>query len=304
MQKMVFPLLSAALLSGCYYDEGLTIENMTGTLVIPREAATRDFLREDGSVDTVTDVRLIGPVYLGMFAGVEQGIEDYPHPSVGPQFQAGVPGDTYPYGSTTVGDIRYACFEHLTCKVASGRYVDFDSLVEWFRDVLEQPIVDNLGQEVNNGDFIRQTCYEYLNVTADEEVRVTANDDNKDGVIDLNDLDFVEGSDGNFYADFTFWQQEYFEEADPEEGVDPSGFSVWGWMDAPSQASLKFGTCNASQGYQENTYNNSFFGGQQYNDLMNFPANYISGGDWVASTGYTYETPYDTPEVWIDFEVE
>ena len=111
---MVFPLLSAALLSGCYYDEGLTIENMTGTLVIPREAATRDFLREDGSVDTVTDVRLIGPVYLGMFAGVEQGIEDYPHPSVGPQFQAGVPGDTYPYGSTTVGDIRYACFEHLT----------------------------------------------------------------------------------------------------------------------------------------------------------------------------------------------
>jgi hypothetical protein len=301
---MVFPLLSAALLSGCYYDEGLIIENMTGTLVIPREAATRDFIRDDDTVDTITDVRLIGPVYLGMFSGVEEGIEDYPHPSVGPQFQAGVPGDTYPYGSTTVGDIRYACFEHLTCKVSSGRYVDFDSMVEWFRDVLEQPIVDNLGNEVTSGDFVRQTCYEYLRVTSDEEVQVTANDENNDGVIDFADLDFVEGSDGNFYADFTFWQQEYFEEMKPADGVDPQGFSLWGWMDAPSQSSLKFGTCNSSAGYQENTYNNNFFGGTQYNDLLNFPANYIADGDWVARTGHTYETPYDTPEVWIDFKVE
>jgi hypothetical protein len=311
VQRVVYlfllaPVLSSTMLSGCYYDEGLTIENMTGTVVIPREAATRDFVREGDegdTVETITDVRLIGPVYLGMFAGVEEGIEDYPHPSVGPQYQAGVPGDTYPYGSTTVGDIRYACFEHLTCKVVSGRYLDFDSMVEWFRDVLEQPIMDNLGNEVTNGDFIRQTCYEYLNVTTDEEIQVTAMDSNDDGVVDLNDLDFVEGSDGNFYAEFDFWQQEYFEEQGGEEGSS-KGFSLWGWMDAPSQSSLRYGTCNSSDGYQEQTYNNDFFGGQQYDDLINLPANYISDGDWVSTTGYTYESPFDTPELWIDFEVE
>ena len=308
MQRLVYcfllaPVLSSTMLSGCYYDEGLIIENMTGTVVIPREAATRDFVREGGTVETISDVRLIGPVYLGMFAGVEEGIEDYPHPSVGPQYQAGVPGDTYPYGSTTVGDIRYACFEHLTCKVSSGRYLDFDSMVEWFRDVLEQPIVDNLGNEVTNGDFIRQTCYEYLNVTSDAEVQVTATDSNNDGAIDLNDLDFIEGSDGNFYGEFDFWQQEYFEDQKSEDGS-MKGFSLWGWMDAPSQSSLRFGTCNSADGYTEQTYNNNFFGGQQYDDLINLPANYISDGDWVSTTGYTYESPFDTPELWIDFEVE
>ncbi len=292
-KKTLTPLLTLFVLSACTWDEGLVIEDLTGTVVIPREAATRTFVGADGSETSITDVRLIGPVILGLFPGVEPGLLEYPHPTMGPVFQPDVPGDTYPYGGTTVGDIRYACMEFLTCKVVSGRYVDFDDMVDWFTNVLHKPILDSAGNEVTNGDYIRQTCYELLNYTSDEEIRLTASDSNEDGTIDLQDLDFIERDDGNFEAKFTIWQQQFYE-----------GFSLWGWMDAPSDLSFQFSTCDSTAGYSENEYNMDYDAGRQYRNLLNFPSVYISSGDWVATDGIPYQEAGDKPELWIDFAVE
>lgn len=280
----------ALCLSGCFV-EGLEIYDLHGVVKLSKDAATRDFSREEG-VETVTDVRMVGPVYLGLYASVIDGIESYPHPERGPQFIEGTPGDTYPYGGTTIGDIRYACFEFFSCKLVSGRHVDFDSIVDWFANTLENPITDADGNIVTNGDFIRQTCYELLEVTSDEEIRVTADDDNEDGAIDVNDLDFVDAGD-HYEAEFTIWQQDWYE-----------GMSLWGFMDAPSTVNYEFSTCNPNLGFQENEYNRDFRAGLQQTDVLNVPSQYISGGDWVASEGYIWNNPEDVAELMIDFSVE
>ena len=283
--------LAAMSISGCY-SEGLEIYDLHGVVKLPAEAATRDFSRSDGTIDTVTDVRLLGPVYLGLYSSVLDGLESYPHPERGPQFIEGTPGDTYPYGGTTIGDIRYACFEFFSCKLVSGRHVDFNSIVDWFANTLENPITDAEGNFVTNGDFIRQTCYELLEVTSDEEIRVTAEDKNEDGTIDLSDLDFVEVDDG-YEAEFTIWQQDWYQ-----------GMSLWGFMDAPSNVNYEFSTCNPALGFQETEYNRDFRAGLQQTDVLNQPSQYITGGDWVASEGFVWNDPEDVAEISIDFGVE
>lgn len=299
--------------SGCGWDEDLLIHNFKGTVVLPVEAATRTFLRidEDGnrSEETVTDPRLIGPVYLGLFPSVEPEnvIASYPHPEIGPQYKAGVQGDTYPYGGSTVGDLQYACFEFLQCKVTTGRYASWDDLATWFADVLGTPIVDAAGREIRNGELLRQTCFDLLEVTADYEIGVVAGDRNDDGNVDEADLDFVLSDDGQFYvAEFTIWQQEYFWDQAQEgctPGVDCRGFSLWGWMDAPDRVSHQFSTCEATRGYNELTYDRNFRGGATFRDVLNQPTQYISRGDWVASEGYVWEDLYAQPELKLDFEV-
>ena len=287
-------LLSLLALTGCY-SEGLVIENLEGVVVLPEEAATRHLSYQDGTEEDVVDPRLIGPVYLGFYPGVVDGLQPYTHPEMGPMFTTGVPGDTYPYGGTTLGDIRYACFEFLACKVVSGRYVDFDSMVDWFDDTLETPILDAYGEEVTTGDYIRQTCYDLMHYTTDEEIRLTATDDkNDDGLLDEQDLDFVQESDGKFYGEFTIYQMEYVE-----------GMTLWGWMDTPSEVSYQFSTCNPNDGFYENEYSSEFYGGLQYSDLLNFPSFYISTGDWVASkeSVFTYGSVDDYAEIHMDFEV-
>jgi len=290
---LVLASLVGLSLGGCTFDEGLTISDMTGTVVVPREAATRTFIREGGVEEEITDVRLIGPVYLGLYASVKEGVEDYPHPEVGPAYQDGIAGDTYPYGGTTVGDFQFACMEFLTCKVISGRYQDFDGIVSWFRDTLNDPITDSFGREVDNGDYLRQTCYEILEVTADDEVRLTnTRDNNDDGVIDAADLDFVENGDGDFEATFLIHGQEFV-----------PGFSLWGWLDSPSETSYQFTTCDPGFGFQHNEYNNNFEGGRAYRDLLNFPAQRMSDGDYVASEGHVYETVEDEVVIRLDYRV-
>ena len=115
--------LATALLVGCYYDEGLEIDNLHGTVVLPETAAQRTIV-VDGTDELVTDVRLIGPVILGLYPAVGNDQFGYSHPVTGPAFNSGTTGDTFPYGGTTVGDVRFACMQALTCKVSSGRFVD------------------------------------------------------------------------------------------------------------------------------------------------------------------------------------
>ncbi len=300
---------------GCVWDEDLLIENLTGTLRLPEAAVTRTVVREDGTSETITDPRLIGPVYIGLYPEVfgANVVEPYPHPEVGPQFAANLPGDTYPYGGTTVGDIRYACFEFLSCKTISGRFVDYNDILSWF-SFLELPVVDEAGAEIESGEYFRQVCFDILNSTADDEIRITATEDrNDDGVIDVSDLDFVrDESDGSYVAEFTIWQQEMFwdqnQERDDgcEPGVDCRGFKAWAFMDAPSSGSFAFSTCDGSQGFQNQEYNADFFGGRPHSDVLNQPASYISPGDWVSTPTDDYEwgDPNYQPEIVLDHEVQ
>ena len=290
---MVFLALTAGFGGGCQFDEGLDIKTMKGKVVLPRAAVTRTFTLADGTEQELTDVKLIGPVYLGLYSGVENGIERYPHPSVGPAYQAGLIGDTYPYGGTTIGDFQFACVEFLSCKVVSGRYQDFNEIVDWFNNTVGETVTDSYGLPVDTGEYLRQRCYEILDVTTDDELRLTnTRDRNNDGVIDAGDLDFVENADGDFEAEFTIYNQEY-----------EDGFSLWGWMDAPSETSYKFSTCDPTSGYSHIEYNERYFGGRAWRDLLNRPSDVITEGDWVSGTPHIYTSIDDTVELRLDFLV-
>lgn len=290
-------LLGASLLPACTYDEGLEIRDMRGSVVLPEEAATRIV---DG--EEVTDVRNIGPVYIGAYPSVQEGFAEYPYPEVGPVFQTGVAGDTYPYGGTTVGDYRHPCLEALQCRVVSGRYVDFDHIVTWFNDNTDVQLTDDQGNPMT-GEYLRQVCFDLFEYTSDDEVRLTATEDrNDDGTINAKDLDFVQRSDGKWEAEFTLWQQEYFEDAETGQG-----FSLWGWMDAPSE-SFRFNTCDPEEGNRTTEYDEQFYGGAQYRELLNHPDERISTGDWVPSTlddVWVYSSPDDeNVEIHLNHRVE
>ena len=314
MNRYLVPGLALLALSSsaCRYDEGLIIENMRGTVKIPVEAGSATVVRADGETVDLVDAKLIGPVYLGLYSGVdpENVQERYPYPKRGPQFQGDEAGDTYPYGGTTVGDFRFPCFEALVCRVVSGRYVDFDDMVDWFNNGLGDPIEDAAGQEVPSGDYMRQTCYDLLDAATDEEVRLTANDENDDGTINEMDLDFVLDDSGNFFvADFEIRQQEFFFDQNQEgctPGEDCKGFTLWGFMDAPAAADFSYETCDpdAQNSLPIRDYDVEFNGGVAYRDVLNQPSQYLLPGDWVASEGFVWSDVYEQPELFIDFEVQ
>jgi hypothetical protein len=299
----------AVLAAGCTFDEGLIIRNLTGTVRVKGEAATRTVLSADGTEVPLTDAKFIGPVYLGLYPSVipAGGIETYSHPERGPQYKEGIAGDTYPYGGTSIGDFRFSCFEELTCDVVSGRFVDFDDIIDWFT-LVGVPVVDEAGLKVTNGDYMRQTCYDLLDVNTDREVRLTAEDRNEDGKIDKMDLDFVQDGE-DFVAEFTIYQQEFawdVNQEDCEPGVDCKGFSLWGFMDAPGP-SLNFTTCDGSSGANAipvNDYDAQFVGGVPYKDILNSPSKYITSGDWVSNEGFQWDDIYEQPELVIDTEVQ
>lgn len=295
-------------LSGCAYDEGLLIANLKGRVMIPKEAATRTILDADGVPQVVEDVRLIGPVYLGVFPSVlpANTIARYPHPEIGPQYLTDVQGNTYPYGGTTVGDLRYPCLEFLKCKMTSGRFTDYDNIIDWF-EFVGQPIKDSTGEIITDGRFLQQTCFELLAVTSDKEVRLTAYiDKNGDGALDSLDLDFVK--EGDYYvADFTLWQQDFYWDQDQENctpGLDCDGFSLWGWMDAPSTTEYSYSTCDADAGFVNPWYDAQFPGGASFSDTLNFPSKYIADGDWTATEGYVWRDIYDEPDLFLDYPVQ
>jgi hypothetical protein len=253
-------------------------------VVVPREAATRSI-----SGAEVTDVKNIGPVYLGLYPSVRDDLYSYTHPEVGP-----LNGDAYPYGGTTVGDTRFACVEALSCRAVSGRYTSMDELVSWWSETWGIELLDGSGNAITNGEELRQVCYDLMAYTSDEEVRISVTEDkNEDGAIDAADLDFVENGDGDFVGTFTFWQQEFFTD---EAGT---GFTLWGWMDSSNTVGIHDDTClygdegDAFGGFTVNDYTTDFIGPVQNPELLNFPSEYISPGDYVASEGYVYASPDD-----------
>jgi hypothetical protein len=322
-------LLPLVLGQACFFDEGIVVTNLHGKVILPPEAATREVPVEGGGFESVEDVRFIGPVYLGLYPGVAADIAPYPRPVLGPN------NSSYPYGGTTVGDIRYACLPQLTCKVASGRFEDWDSLVDWFdyaygapltRADLQQDAAVQDTRPIEDGEQLREICYDYLRITSDEEARVVASDRNEDGAVDAGDLDFVKNPEtGNWEAEFIIWQQEF-----PEDAV------LWGWMDAPSNRGI-YSTCNPISGFSDGIYDNSFLGGNQFPFVLNLPfdiGTFLSSGqqsqlgqwlvapslsfmdavdnqpgvpatgDWVAADGAAWVDPYESVELTIDFRVE
>lgn len=323
----ILTVLATALLasmgSGCTYDEGLVINNMQGTIVVPRAAATRSFVDADGNEFEVTDVRNIGPIYIGLYPDVEgeNVIANYPHPEVGPIFQDGVQGDTYPYGGTTIGDIRFGCFDALTCRITSGRWESYQAIVDWFNDTLQAPVVDADGRPVTNGTYFQQTCFDLMEVTSDEEVMLLPPDRDGDEKITAADLDFVENDDGDFEGTFTLWQQDHYWDRDAQEksgcepGIDCPAYKVWAYMDGPGTSGGNFVTCDGSDnsGFEVEEYNYDFFGGRVEENVLNQPDQYIGRGDWVANeyldgndfvTGhYEWKNVYDRPTIRIGYEV-
>lgn len=307
----VLLLATSLVASGCAFDEGLIIENLRGSVSIPVEAASRTIQDEQGNfIEIQADPRLIGPVYLGLYSKIEPAfvIEDYPHPEFGPQFQPGQAGNAFPYGGTTIGDLRFSCLPSLSCRLTSGRFEDWDSIVDWFK-ALDTPLTDANGLEVPNGEYLRQVCYDFLNVTSDAELRVTAYEDrNNDGAIDALDLDFQRDGD-YFVADFTMYQQELFYDQDQQDctpGRDCRGFSLWGWMDSPARSDLKYTTCSEDAGFglTITEYNIRFDPGAAPPTVLNFPSQYIAGGDYVSSEPFVWSDIYDEPDLVLDYEVQ
>lgn len=302
---MAGSLVAALASSGCY-DEGLTVMDFTGTVKIPKEAARFTFRRpvldDDGEPvldpgsgeplvedDVVTDVRLIGPVYIGLYASVQTDTFAYPYPETGPvvgSADAQGIGDTYPYGGTTLGDFRYACYEFFQCRMISGRYESFGDIIEWWNDIVGDPILDARGEVVTSADAFRQTCYQLQRWTSDEEVRITG------------DVDFVDDGADHFVGEFTIPYTEFRE-----------GMTAWAFMEKPKpgeSGSFSYsGTCNPQFGFQERQYNQIWFAGAQERDVLNRPAAYLTTGDRVSSEGFTWgDDPFEPAELEIDFEVE
>ncbi len=277
---------------GCSYDEQLPQANISGTLIIPAEAATRTVLDPiTGESSEVTDSRFIGPVYLGAFPSVTELDYGYAHPEMGPVIQADIEGNTYPYGGGSVGRFDFACFEYLACRTPTGRFTDYDDLLSFFADVVGDPVQDAFGNEVVSAGYMQAVCYDLFEITADYEMEWISDVSDYQGE-KLDRLDFVQNSDGDFEAQFDLWRVNYAPD-----------MKIWGWMDAPTDLDFgvanqryKFGTCNEQNGQQNNEYNNDFVYGVTQIDLLNFPGRYIGGGDWVVGMDDVITVDAETAE--------
>jgi len=250
---------------GCSFDEHLNSADIHGVVTIPRAAATRPVTDlATGETSEIVDTRNIGPVIIGAYPSVVQSAEyGHPHPEVGPVIDPSLPPDTYPYGGGTAGRFDYACYQHLVCQVVTGRFTDYDDLLDWYSDVIHDPVVDDDGNMVQSGDYMRQSCYELFEITADYEMAWISGDDG---------LDFTENADGDFEADFSLWHTNY-----------KQGMSLWGWVDTPSQTdgSFQFSTCDPTLGQQNNEYTNDYDYGTGRWTLLNSPGEFIGSGDFV-----------------------
>lgn len=293
MRRLLILSAAAVLGTACSFNEGLIIEDMTGRVVVPREAASR-VMNNGEEIDG--NARLIGPVVLGFYPSIRDDLYRYPHPEVGPAFSQEVQGDAYPYGGTTVGDIRHPCVSDLACRITSDRFTTYDDILDWYATYYEAPVLDSADEPIETGEYIRQTCFERLNYTTDDEIRLVTFDANDDGTVDDNDLQFTENADGDFEAEFIVRQQEFF------QGVE-QGMTLWGWMDSPARADGRLNTCNDQRGFIDVEYDDQFRAGLQYPDLLNFPNEYIQEGDWVSSEGFVYDTVDDEAVIVLDFEV-
>lgn len=290
--RILLPFLLFLSATGCGFDEELPEITIRGSVVLPAEAATRTITDATGETREVTDVRFIGPVYLGAFADVRDGYFEYPHPEMGPIIDPAYPGDTYPYGGTSVGRFDFACFEAVACQVTTGRFASFEGILEYFKDFVGEPVVDPFEEEVTSPEYYAQYCFEYYHYTSLDEFGFLAVECDDEGNC-TEDLDFQQQEDGTFKAEFSMPHTLYKE-----------GMKLWGWADNPSEA-WTFSTCDPDvTGPMYWEYNQDFEAGGGHRDVLNFPSLYIFGGDWVVSEPWTMSSPEDEPVLVLDYHHE
>lgn len=287
------------LATGCSNPEVVQDGDVTAKVVIPKAAATRTVVSatraDDGTYtyesSEVTDIRLLGPVYIGAFGGMDDVSFPYVHPKMGPIVDG--LGDTYPYGGETLGRLDFACYEAIACKVTTGRFKDYADILDHFQNNLGLPVKNSFGDDVINGETMRAWCYDYFAATSDEEMAFLAGDE----------PDFVEDGD-NFVGEITLHHT---------NRVD--GLHLWGFMDAPElgqggeSVNGSFTTCNPSFGRAVDQYNSEYTEGSSAFDILNFPSTYIQFGDWVADGAATVSFDDDfnqeaVPEVVLSYNYQ
>jgi len=287
-----FVPLALLLTGGCTFDEHLPQVDIQGTVVIPRAAATRQVPNAaTGQTEEVVDPRAIGPVFMGAFASIDEpGLNyDFPHPEIGPIFLEGETGNAYPYGGGTVGRFDFACYQAMVCKVVTGRFTTYEDILDYFDEVVQESVVDDRGGVVDSADAFQAYCFELFNYTDDAELGFLTETEDA--------LDFVENTDGDFEADFDLWAVTYYQ-----------GMQIWGWVDTPDEA-YNFSTCDENRGQNNQEYANDYQYGANVPDVLNFPGENISEGDYVVSSpiAFDYEDADafrdagDEPTVIIDF---
>lgn len=259
-------ILTASILGGCAYDENIRETEIKGKLVVPKAAATRNVKANtdptDYSTVPLTDPRLLGPVYIGAYSAIDRDSRPYPIPYQGPII-GGQEGDTFPYGGTGVGRFDFACYKFLACKVTSGRFADYEDMMDYFGNVLQNPIKDDQGEVLLSDVEFEQHCLDYYFATSSEEL------------VFVGPSDFTEEGD-NYVAEFELFHTTFV-----------PGMAIWGFMDAPQISADKldlngtFSTCNTAGGRTIYKYDQTYDEGAAYTDILNRPAQYIDVDDWV-----------------------
>jgi hypothetical protein len=282
--RTYLPFASLAL-AGCFVEEGNEYLDVTGIVKIPVEAAIIDVtVTNDEGIDETyqvgPDVRALGPVYLGLYSDVKADEFGYPHPVLGPVLDVETGGNAYPYGGTSVGRFDYGCYEMLRCRIVTGRYETFDDVLEWFAEDIGDPILNPYGDEVGSATEYRERCYELMFLTSDDEIP--------------------------FIGKQPYFEQkgDYFEaEVSVLHTLFKEGVNVWGWVDRPSPR-FEFDTCELAVGWQMFYYDEQYITGSSHQDLLNFPNQYITKGDWVVGEAAVLDKPDQSFEVEISYAYE
>jgi len=258
---------AVVLATGCQYQETLSNYDLKGVVRIPKDMAAvtmSDLTGESWTIEN--DPRAIGPVYLGVYASIDDSLYDYPHPSWGPVLDASKGGDTYPYGGTSAGRFAWGCYQASVCKTISGRYDNYQSVLDFFRDQVHQPITDDEGNEITSATEYQERCFLIEKVTSDDELDLV-------GPLEFEDM-------GDYFEAPAEIMHTWFE----------PGVSVWGFADMPS-AAFTFSTCNPSGGDYHSYYNERYYKGTNYRDVLNYPGNYIGEGDLISAVPEVMDSP-------------
>ncbi len=290
------PLLLLALgASACGFEENLPEVDISGRVIIPKEAATK-VVEIDGVETELTDIRFLGPVFLGAYPSVRTLDFPYPHPEMGPVIDVAYPGDTYPYGGTSIGRFDFACFEEVACKVTTGRFESFEKIIEYF-SWSDDPVIDPFGNLVESPDYYEQYCLDYYYFTELVEFGFLAIEEDEAGEL-IPALDFEQiTADHELAADY---EGDFVGSFTMRHTVWTEGMAIWGFIDNPS-LDFTFSTCNDDlYGNARNDYNLSFSAGGHHHDILNYPSLYINEGDWIVRDAHIMSTKDDEPLLVLD----
>jgi len=277
-------MLAASAAACTYQEDALSNYDLKGTVSIPKEATQLTLVDTEFNERQIDDSRDIGPVYIGVFSGVEESNYGYPHPEIGPVINDDINGNTYPYGGTTVGRFAWGCYRQLRCQIVSGRFTDYADVIDYFANTLDDPILNDELEPVIPEEY-RERCYDVMYVTSDAE------------------LDFITAGKDPDTPDFEDMGDHYEAEVTIPHALFKKGVSVWGWVDMPS-SKYKFSTCDENDGEYFYYYDEQYYEGTNTSFALNYPDDWIDDGDWLASEGAIIDDPEKDFEINLGYHYE